>query len=103
MKSTKPSTKEPLIRKKRTLCPICNIERVDLRIHMIRIHGFDNERAAALKSQLNLHKKKKCLPENMRKTKKRSYARRMCPLCSKVSKLFCFLIEIYVTFVSYDP
>ena len=66
-----------------TPCPACGKERTNMKVHLVLIHSMDPENAVALKSQLDLYKKRKRLPVDMRKTKIREYKRRICPLCSK--------------------
>ena len=57
---------------------------------------MDPENAVALKSQLDLYKKRKRLPVDMRKTKIREYKRWICPLCSKgVTRLKNHLCATY--------
>ena len=67
-----------------TRCPFCNLERVNLKGHLMRIHGLNEENALAAKSQYGL-RKRKLLPEDTRKSKHREYPRLLCPVtgCSK--------------------
>ena len=65
---------------------MCHVERFDLKDHMVRKHKFDKEQAQGVKSQMNAYKKRKCQSDDERKSKKRIYQRKSCPVkgCRKV-------------------
>ena len=50
------------------------------------VHKLSEENALALKSQYGLYRKRKIIPDSLRKTKKRKYPKCQCPVtgCSKV-------------------
>ena len=79
---------QKILKSATTKCPICALERTNLKIHLIKIHGVDEINAKGVKSQLGMFKKRKKKPDAERKRKPRNYKRRNCPIPS------CFKIHV---------
>ena len=85
--STKLPLKKTASKKTKSKCPLCGVERFDLNNHLKAIHKLEDSKAKALKSNLNMYKKRAPLPDGKRKSKQRKYVRKSCPYpgCFKVS------------------
>ena len=70
---------------KTVICPFCGAERANLKDHAMRVHKLTEENAKALRSQSGqMHQGRKIL-SGERKTKRRNYPLKLCPVtgCSK--------------------
>ena len=77
---------QKILKSSTTKCPICALERTNLKIHLIKIHIIDKINAKGVKSQQGTFKQQKRKPDAERKTKPRTYKGKNCliPSCCKI-------------------